>query len=85
MPGLDRSELLRLRCEVVRLRLRTHAVREGLIEALGDWLCGGGPAPTREDIQALADLCEAQEVAEARYRRCIAVLSEDVVARVRRA
>jgi hypothetical protein len=70
---LERGELLRLRCEVARTRLRADAVRQEMI-----------PAPTRHDIQALADLCEAHEVAQARYRRCIAVLSEDVVARVRR-
>jgi hypothetical protein len=85
VPRLERGELLRLRCEVARTRLRANAVRQEMIQALGDWLCGGGPAPTRNDIQALADLCEAHEVAQARYRRCIAALSEDVVARVRRA
>lgn len=59
-------------------------MREDLIQALGDWLCGGGPVPTFDNIKKLAALCEALEAAEARYGRRIAALSEEVVARARR-
>lgn len=85
MPRSERGELVRLHREVVRSRLKANAMREDMIQALGDWLCGSGLPPPLDELKALAALCQAQEAAEARYGRYVAALSEEVVARAQRA
>jgi hypothetical protein len=70
----------------LRSRLALNAARDDLIEQLGDWMCGGSCAvrPSPEDVAALGRLYEAKEEAEARYDRCIAVLSSEALMRARR-
>lgn len=70
---------------VVCSRLSVETARGELIEALGDWLCGSGAKPGLAEIEALARLTAAQEKAEAEYARHVAVLSNALVARLRRA
>ena len=84
MPRGRRGELTQLYQAVVVSRLAVEAARGELIEALGDWLCGGDALPPGSvEIQALARLCEAQKQAEAEYARCVAALSEKLIRRAR--
>jgi len=77
-------ELAQLYQAVAVSRLAVEAARGELIEALGDWLCGGDALPPGSvEIQALARLCERREKAEAEYARCVALLSEKLVQRAR--
>lgn len=80
----ERGELTRLRREVMRSRLAVSAMRQDLIEALGDWLCGSGVPPGLDAIEAFTCLCEARDAAEARYASFLALRCEDVVARAQR-
>ena len=85
MPQVQRREMTTLYRAVACSRLSVEATRGELIEALGDWLCGSGTPPGLAEIEALARLTEAQERAEAEYARHVAVLSNALVARLRRA
>lgn len=85
MPQVQRREMTTLYQAVVCSRLGVEAARGELIEALGDWLCGSGTPPGLPEIEALARLTAAQEKAEAEYARHVAVLSNALVARLRRA
>jgi len=77
-------EITTLYQAVVCSRLRVEQARGELVEALGDWLCGSGTPPGVREIESLALLTAAQEEAEAEYARHIAVLSNALVARLRR-
>ncbi|MDM0107090.1 hypothetical protein QTH97_19250 [Variovorax sp. J22R24] len=77
--------MTRLQRAVVMSRLAVDTARGDLIEALGDWMCGGERAPpSPEEIAELARLVDAQEQAEADYARRVAALSEEWVTRARR-
>ena len=54
-----------------------------MIEALGDWMCGGGPPPLAVEIEALTKLAENCEKAEMRYAVCVAALVNSVSERSR--
>jgi hypothetical protein len=79
-----KSELAKLHRAVVCGRLAVEAARGELIESLGNWMCGSGSPPGPKDVEALTRLCEAQERIEAEYARCLAVMSDGVIARLRR-
>jgi hypothetical protein len=65
--------LAQLRAEMVRSRLAVVSARESMIEALGDWMCGGaGAPPSEQDIAALCRLVKIRDDAEAAYTRCLA-------------
>jgi len=67
------GDLAKLHGELLRSRLAVAIARQTLIEALGDWMCGGdAPPPSPADIDALMRLCDARAEAEARYARCLA-------------
>ncbi len=85
MPQVQGREITKLYRAVVCSRLSVEEARGELIEALGDWLCGSGTPPGLADIETLARLTAAQERAEAEYARHVAVLSNALVARLRRA
>lgn len=78
MRTKQRRAVLRSRNEVLRSRRALAAAREELIEALGDWMCGGGPPPLAVEVDALAKLAESCEKAEMRYALCVAVLVNSV-------
>lgn len=85
MQRLRKGEMTRLQRSVVMSRLAVDTARGDLIEALGDWMCGGDKAPpSPEEIAELTRLVEAQEQAEASYARCVAALSEEWVMHARR-
>jgi hypothetical protein len=72
----QRGELARLRAEMVRSRLAVVAARESMIEALGDWMCGGvGAPPSDQQIATLCRLIEIRDDAEAAYTRSLATQS----------
>lgn len=78
------SELASLHRAVMRSRMLACEARNQLIEALGDWLCGGeaGP-PSADEVALLAHLYQAQSEAEATYVRCVVAMAEDVCTRAR--
>ncbi|MEJ7686377.1 MAG: hypothetical protein WKG52_04925 [Variovorax sp.] len=83
MQRATRDKLVRLHRAVIEDRRALGAAREQLIEALGDWLCGSGAAPTPEDIEALEALHREHSVAQARHAAYIAGIAEELVARAR--
>jgi hypothetical protein len=61
---------------MVRSRMAVVAARESMIEALGDWMCGGvGAPPSDQAIAALCRLIELRDDAEAAYTRSLATQS----------
>jgi hypothetical protein len=74
---------MRCRNDVMRSRRALASAREELIEALGDWLCGGGPPPLAVEIEALGTLAEACRKADLRYALSIANFISGVAERSR--
>ena len=67
MRGCEVDHLEALRREVDVAHAAVVALRENLIEAMGDGMCGDGGGPSRVDLQSFEEAVQSEANAKARW------------------
>lgn len=77
------SLLQQLRDDLAGRRRATVAIREKIIEALGDKMCGSGNGPEPDDLAAFANAQDQEDLSAARLRAHLGNLADRVIQKVR--